>query len=187
MKYRFKYIGTIFFIRNLSDIWGENLVLSIKIWRSFIYEFSTYKQSNEGRRSSVERSNFTGGVTESHLRCKSVWASHSVQKLRTVDRLTPVPLLRIFQLVAHLYSLYACGVDDYRPGLSLPTLPSFGVQFYENLRCLVEKTHGNEWIKSCTCCRMGARGSVVGWGTMLQAGRSRVRVPMRWIFFFQFT
>jgi hypothetical protein len=27
------------------------------------------------------------------------------------------------------------------------------------------------------------RGSVVGWGTMLQAGRSRVRVPMRWIFF----
>jgi hypothetical protein len=30
---------------------------------------------------------------------------------------------------------------------------------------------------------MGARGSVVGWGTVLQAGRSRVRVPMRWIFF----
>jgi hypothetical protein len=29
----------------------------------------------------------------------------------------------------------------------------------------------------------GARGSVVGWGTMLQTGRSRVRVPMRWIFF----
>jgi hypothetical protein len=29
----------------------------------------------------------------------------------------------------------------------------------------------------------GARGSVVGWGTMLQAGRSRFRVPMRWIFF----
>jgi hypothetical protein len=31
--------------------------------------------------------------------------------------------------------------------------------------------------------RSGASGSVVGWGTMLQAGRSRVRVPMRWIFF----
>jgi hypothetical protein len=28
----------------------------------------------------------------------------------------------------------------------------------------------------------GARGSVVGWGTMLQAGRSRDRVPMKWIF-----
>jgi hypothetical protein len=32
---------------------------------------------------------------------------------------------------------------------------------------------------------MGARGSVVDWGTMLQTGRSRVRVSMRWIFFFQ--
>jgi hypothetical protein len=32
---------------------------------------------------------------------------------------------------------------------------------------------------------MGARGSVVGWGTMLKALRSRVRVPMRWIFFFK--
>jgi hypothetical protein len=27
------------------------------------------------------------------------------------------------------------------------------------------------------------RSSVVGWGTMLQAGRSRDRVPIRWIFF----
>jgi hypothetical protein len=27
----------------------------------------------------------------------------------------------------------------------------------------------------------GARGSAVGWGSMLQAGRSRDRVPMRWI------
>jgi hypothetical protein len=27
-----------------------------------------------------------------------------------------------------------------------------------------------------------ARGSVAGWGTMLQAGRSRVRIPMKWIF-----
>jgi hypothetical protein len=30
--------------------------------------------------------------------------------------------------------------------------------------------------------KMRARGNVVGWGTMLQAGRSRVRVPMRWNF-----
>jgi hypothetical protein len=28
----------------------------------------------------------------------------------------------------------------------------------------------------------GARGGVVGSGTMLQAGRSRFRFPMRWIF-----
>jgi hypothetical protein len=27
--------------------------------------------------------------------------------------------------------------------------------------------------------KVGARGSVVGWGTMLQAGRSRARIPMR--------
>jgi hypothetical protein len=33
-------------------------------------------------------------------------------------------------------------------------------------------------------CGGGAHHSVVGWGTMLQAWRSRVRVPMRWIFFF---
>jgi hypothetical protein len=31
--------------------------------------------------------------------------------------------------------------------------------------------------------RACAFGSVVGWGTMLQTGRSRVCVPMRWIFF----
>jgi hypothetical protein len=30
----------------------------------------------------------------------------------------------------------------------------------------------------------GAWGNVVGWGTMLQAGRSRVRVPMRSLDFF---
>jgi hypothetical protein len=29
----------------------------------------------------------------------------------------------------------------------------------------------------------GARGSVVGWGTILQAGMSRDRIPMRWIYF----
>jgi hypothetical protein len=30
---------------------------------------------------------------------------------------------------------------------------------------------------------MGVRGSVVGSGTILQAGRSRDRIPMSWIFF----
>jgi hypothetical protein len=29
---------------------------------------------------------------------------------------------------------------------------------------------------------MGARGSIVGWGTMLQTGRSRVQFPRRWDF-----
>jgi hypothetical protein len=30
---------------------------------------------------------------------------------------------------------------------------------------------------------MGAHGRVVGWGTMLQVGMSRDRIPMRCIFF----
>jgi hypothetical protein len=34
----------------------------------------------------------------------------------------------------------------------------------------------------CITSIKGARGSVVGWGTMLQAGRSRHQIPMRWIF-----
>jgi hypothetical protein len=34
----------------------------------------------------------------------------------------------------------------------------------------------------CSLYKDGARGSVVGWDTMLQAGRSRDRIPMRWIF-----
>jgi hypothetical protein len=37
-------------------------------------------------------------------------------------------------------------------------------------------------ILLCLNILLGARGSVVSWDTMLQAGRSRVRVPMRWIF-----
>jgi hypothetical protein len=28
----------------------------------------------------------------------------------------------------------------------------------------------------------GVRGSVVGWGTMLQAGRSQIRIPIMWNF-----
>jgi hypothetical protein len=43
------------------------------------------------------------------------------------------------------------------------------------------------WFKKnvkylCFYVLMGARGSVVGWGTVVQAGRSRIRFPMRWIF-----
>jgi hypothetical protein len=36
----------------------------------------------------------------------------------------------------------------------------------------------------CTFYYMRPRGSVVGWSTMLQAGRSRVRFPMRSLVFF---
>jgi hypothetical protein len=42
-------------------------------------------------------------------------------------------------------------------------------------------THGtNQWkFIMCNYVKWGARGSAVGWGTILQAGRSRVRFPMR--------
>jgi hypothetical protein len=43
-------------------------------------------------------------------------------------------------------------------------------------------SHRHENSKSNITLLMKPRGSVVGWGTMLQAGRSRVRVPMRWNF-----
>jgi hypothetical protein len=42
-------------------------------------------------------------------------------------------------------------------------------------------------FQTFTLCYLEAHGSVVGWGTMLQAGRSRVRVPMRSLDFFQLT
>jgi hypothetical protein len=44
----------------------------------------------------------------------------------------------------------------------------------------------NKNILTCTDKIRGARGNIVGWGTMLQAGRSRVRFPMRSLNFFQF-
>jgi hypothetical protein len=38
------------------------------------------------------------------------------------------------------------------------------------------------WILNTLNAFRQARGSVIGWGTTLQAGRSRDRVPMRWVF-----
>jgi hypothetical protein len=38
------------------------------------------------------------------------------------------------------------------------------------------------YINVCVCVCVMYVGSVVGGGTMLQVGISRVRVPMRWIF-----
>jgi hypothetical protein len=42
-------------------------------------------------------------------------------------------------------------------------------------------------IALCYLKLFGARRSVVGWGSMLQAGKSRVRFPMRLFHFFQLT
>jgi hypothetical protein len=44
-------------------------------------------------------------------------------------------------------------------------------------RCQMVKTE--QWIKFCIHTNWWAHGSVVGWGTMLKAGRSWVRFPMR--------
>jgi hypothetical protein len=43
----------------------------------------------------------------------------------------------------------------------------------------------NLWLMSLPLVE--ARGSVVGWGTMLQGERSRVRFPTRSLNYFQFT
>jgi hypothetical protein len=70
-------------------------------------------------------------------------------------------------------------------------------QFYRNkiidllccvLLLLLYVSASNKWTQTTLILTKytqskGARGSVGGWGTMLQAGMSRDRVPMRWIFF----
>ena len=76
-----------------------------------IYKLSTDKQSNEGRHPSVGKSNFTGELQRAT--CDACpFALHTRSCNYTVDRVTPVPLLQFFQLVAYLYSRNACGVDD---------------------------------------------------------------------------
>jgi hypothetical protein len=40
------------------------------------------------------------------------------------------------------------------------------------------------FVKTFNTAKIVTRGSIVGWGTMLRAGRSRVRVPMRSLNFF---
>jgi hypothetical protein len=51
---------------------------------------------------------------------------------------------------------------------------SLELQIHQNNNCI--------FISYVTGKR--ARGSVIGWGTMLQAGGTQDRVPMRWIYFF---
>jgi hypothetical protein len=64
--------------------------------------------------------------------------------------------------------------------------PRDGVDTYKSTRCHypedynLNSHHGENVITHvATPIIPGARGSVVGWGIMLQAGRSRVRFPMR--------
>jgi hypothetical protein len=50
------------------------------------------------------------------------------------------------------------------------------VATYIHFSCTWEKR--SKLFSSCLCINRGARGSVVGWGTTLQAGRSQDRFPM---------
>jgi hypothetical protein len=48
--------------------------------------------------------------------------------------------------------------------------------------CCVVESHVSRTFSITSRYWNGTRGSVVAWGTMLQTGRSRDRIPMRWIF-----
>jgi hypothetical protein len=63
-------------------------------------------------------------------------------------------------------------------GEGKPLNNSVGIQSAAN------QSAGSNFISWATSTFLDGkeRGIVVGWGTMLHAGRSRVRVPMRWIF-----
>jgi hypothetical protein len=84
--------------------------------------------------------------------------------------------IKVSAFVAPVRQCYKCGKFDHIN------------KFYTKERqCLSsgEETHEGCCIKKFRnyngnhTANSGANGSVVGWGTMLQAGRSRVRVPMR--------
>jgi hypothetical protein len=68
-----------------------------------------------------------------------------------------------------------------------PIKSRFSAQTKQIFFSLMRRGFGRvHWDKLCGSPGLGARGGVVGWrrcGTVLQAGRSRDRVPMRWIFF----
>jgi hypothetical protein len=92
---------------------------------------------------------------------------HSVQ---TAVTRTPRNIVK----VAHILFLCFC----FRPPKSLSSFKYNSKQprrYWEaDIRIANQEIANPLW-------KIGARGRVVGWGTMLQAGRSRVRFPMRWL------
>jgi hypothetical protein len=67
-----------------------------------------------------------------------------------------------------------CKILSFSLLFSLP-VPFYHLPFFMSIILSI-----NENLKKFE----GARGSEVGWGTMLQPGRSRVQFPMRWLDFF---
>jgi hypothetical protein len=55
---------------------------------------------------------------------------------------------------------------------------------YTIINSVANEVYQSQYLMYCTSFYVGARGSVVGWGITLQAGRSRVRFPMRSLDFF---
>jgi hypothetical protein len=117
-------------------------------------------------------------------RITSMWSRfvhHWYQKRRSekISRIgwTPVPEYKIECRVA-----WSCCVHP----LNI-TLEYVGCNFWFFLRVngMCHSQHYSTWLNYMYFCILwGIRGSVLGWGTMLKAGRSRDRDPMRSLNYF---
>jgi hypothetical protein len=118
-----------------------------------------------------------------------IWKT-SLQEHRTGYKKCVSLFCTILIGITFRFCKYLARFARYAPGKS--RRPSFSVSYWYNV---TENWTGLEFLaklfniseKRWTIFDLlglfaGARGSVVGWGTMLQAGRSRVQFPMRWIF-----
>jgi hypothetical protein len=77
--------------------------------------------------------------------------------------------------------IWGSHIGSYTWRLYRNLLISCRFRFCERSRNIVQSLNV-KYLEEIISSLLGS-GSVVGWGTMLQAGRSRFRVPMRWIFY----
>jgi hypothetical protein len=76
------------------------------------------------------------------------------------------------------------GIIKSSPKCNTMDYPGSKIRQKVNLATLLHKIRLPWHIIHHISYYCGACGGVFGWGTMLQAGKSRVRIPMRWNFFF---